>query len=107
MYCASDQFIATIGSLFFVGALVGSLFLPRMADIIGRKPIFVIGLVLHILTMMGILYSSNRYFLLAFIFFAGISEVGRYYVAYVYGVEVLPKRLANDGGLIIFICMSF
>ena len=104
--CASDYFISLIGSLFFVGTFIGSMFLPRLADIFGRKPVFITGLILHLITVFGVLLGTNKYLLLVFMCLGGLSEVGRYYVAYVYAVEVLPKRLNNIGGMIIFCHMS-
>ena len=32
----------------------------------------------------------------------GISETGRYYVAYVYAVEMMPQKYQNNTGLWIF-----
>ena len=37
------------------------------------------------------------------IFFGGISETGRYYVAYVYVVEMMPKKWQNLTGLLLFV----
>ena len=39
-------------------------------------------------------------------FIGGGAEVGRYYVGYVYAVEVLPRRFSHIGGIIIFIGMA-
>ena len=36
----------------------------------------------------------------------GISETGRYYVAYVYLIEFVPDRYQNDAGLYIFMCFG-
>ena len=36
----------------------------------------------------------------------GIGEVGRYYVAYVYNVEMMPMRVQNNTGLYIFLCFG-
>lgn len=36
----------------------------------------------------------------------GVSETGRYYVAYVYAVEIFPTKLQNPGGLVIFMVMA-
>ena len=38
--CATDLQISMIGSCFFIGAFVGSFILPRLADVVGRKPMF-------------------------------------------------------------------
>jgi MFS family permease len=82
-----------IGSCFFVGAFFGSFVLPRLADVVGRKPMFQLGLVLYIVTVVGMIVSTNRIVLYFLLILGGISETGRYYVAYVYAIEILPKRL--------------
>jgi hypothetical protein len=33
----------------------------------------------------------------------GVGETGRYYVAYVYAVEMMPSKVQNDAGLYIFL----
>ena len=106
LYCASDHFFSLISSCFLIGTFVGSMFLPKLADVYGRKPIFIVGLVLHLMAVTGIIISTNKHLLLVLMFMCGLSEVGRYYVGYVYAVEILPKRFANQAGLSIFIGMS-
>jgi len=92
--------------MFLAGAWLGSFILPRLADIKGRKPMFLIGLVLYIITVVGLLVATNKYVMYGLLVLGGVSETGRYYVAYVYANEVLPQRLQNLGGLTIFLCFS-
>jgi hypothetical protein len=40
------------------------------------------------------------------LFMGGISETGRYYVAYVYCVEFYPKKYQDKVGLYIFVCFG-
>jgi hypothetical protein len=37
----------------------------------------------------------------------GVGETCRYYVAYVYAVEMMPYRVQNDAGLYIFLVFGF
>ena len=104
--CASNWDISLIGSSFFVGCFFGSLFLSRLADIYGRKPLFILGLLLYLIVVIGVLISTNYYVLLVFMGLGGVSEVARYYVAYVYAIEILPRRFSNSGGQIIFMSFS-
>lgn len=67
---------------------------------------FMLGLVLYIITVIGLLSSSSRALMYAFLVLGGISETGRYYVAYVYAIEIMPKRLQNRGGLAIFLIFA-
>jgi MFS family permease len=82
-----------IGSSFFIGCFVGSFILPRIADIKGRKPMFLLGLFLYIICVLGLLFSTSKPLMYMFLVVGGISETGRYYVAYVYAIEIMPKRL--------------
>ena len=104
--CVSKFELGLIGSMFLLGAWIGSFILPRLADVKGRKPMFLIGLVLYIISVLGLLFSTNKYVMYVLLVLAGVSETGRYYVAYVYANEILPSRLQNLGGLTIFISFS-
>ena len=81
-----------IGSCFFVGTFIGSFILPRLADIYGRKLLFITGLVLYIATVVGLIMATQLNILYALLVLGGISETGRYYVAYVYAVEIMSKK---------------
>ena len=88
--------------MFFIGTFVGSFILPRASDIYGRKPLFLIGLVIFFSAVTAAYFVTNLYTLYFIIFMGGISETGRYYVAYVYAMEMMPKRSQNNTGLWIF-----
>lgn len=92
LMCASDKTIGNIGSSFFVGCFLGSFILPRAADVVGRKPMFILGLVIYILITIGLIFANNLYQLMALLLMSGIGECGRYYVAYVYTIEIFPQR---------------
>ena len=92
LHCYSEQYLSLIGSCFFIGTFVGSFILPRLADIIGRKPMFILGLVLYIVAVVGMMLASDVRVLFLLLVLGGISETGRYYVAYVYAVEIMPKK---------------
>ena len=92
--------------MFFLGAFVGSFILPRIADIHGRKPMFLLGLVIYFIVLVCSLFNKSLYFCYFLIFMGGICETGRYYVAYVYLVEWFPKRYQSAAGLYIFLCFG-
>lgn len=73
------------------GIVVGCMTLTRMGDVVGRKPIYMLGVVMHIVVMIGLIVSYNAYldFLLVFTF--GMSVTARYYVGYAYNLEMQPK----------------
>jgi MFS family permease len=82
-----------IGSSFFIGTFLGSFILPRLADIYGRKSMFIVGLILYIATVIGLILATDLYVLYALLVMGGVSETGRYYVAYVYAVEIMSKKV--------------
>ena len=90
MKCESDYFISLLGMLYLAGCFIGSIFLPRLSDIYGRKPIFIFGLILYIIVVFFLLILTNKYLLLMLMVFGGISESAKYYVGYVYAIEILP-----------------
>lgn len=99
--------MSLIGSMFFGGTFVGSFILPRMADIYGRKPLFLLGLALYICVVIALFFANSLGMLYALMFLGGISETGRYYVAYVYCVEMMPKAVQDKTGLYIFLAFGF
>lgn len=93
LYCEDSYTIGFIGSSFFLGAFTGSFVLPRLSDIKGRKPIFLVGLVLYVFVVLIAIFNENVYMCYVNMFLGGICETARYYVAYVYIVEMMPERL--------------
>jgi MFS family permease len=89
--------------MFFAGAFLGSLFLPRLADIYGRRPIYLFGLCLYACTAITYPFSKSLKLNFVLIFLGGISESARYYVGFVYLQELVPKHIQTYSGLLIFI----
>ena len=95
--------MSLIGSMFFVGTFSGSFILPRASDIYGRKPLFLIGLSLYICVVIALFFVNSLWLLYVMMFLGGISETGRYYVAYVYAIEMMPEKVQDATGLYIFL----
>ena len=57
---------------------------------------------IYILDVIALYFCNNLYLLYFLLFAGGISETGRYYVAYVYVVEMMPKKAQDKAGLYIF-----
>lgn len=102
LYCISESSFGFIGSSFIGGCFVGSFILPRLADIVGRKPMFMLGLTIFVAVVVASLFTTNIHVAYFLLFMGGISETGRYYVAYVYLIEFVPARYQNNAGLYIF-----
>eukprot|EP00347_Sterkiella_histriomuscorum_P017312 403349866 len=103
LHCASDIAISFIGSSFYIGTFVGSFILPRASDVVGRRPMFLLGLVLYFCVIISLVFNKSLVLAYILLFFGGISETGRYYVAYVYCVEMMPTKYQNLSGLMIFV----
>jgi MFS family permease len=90
-YCAPDYMIGLLGACFLLGIVVGCSTLTRLGDTHGRKPIYMLGICIHLLFMVGILIVKSPIicFFLTFVF--GMSVTARYYVGYTYNVEMQPK----------------
>ena len=59
MNCEADEKIGLIGAVFLFGIVVGCLSLTRLGDIIGRKPIYLLGLIMHLGFMVFIILSHS------------------------------------------------
>ena len=83
--------VGLFGSSFLFGIVVGCSTLTRLGDKHGRRPIYILGISMHLCFMFGILIVEKDIicFLLTFIF--GMSLTARYYVGYTYNIEMQPK----------------
>lgn len=106
LYCQDNTRIGLIGSSFFIGCFIGSFILPRLADQVGRKPMFMLGLIINVFATVGLYFGRTSLVLYLFLILGGIGETGRYYVAYVYAVEIFTEKQRNAGGLFIFMLMA-
>ena len=87
-FCVPDIYIGMIGALFLVGIVIGCSTLTRLGDVYGRKPIYLIGLVLHLFFTIGILTTENLIFAYFLLFIFGLSVTSKYYVGYTYNLEM-------------------
>jgi len=83
--------IGLIGAVFLAGIVIGCATLTRLGDIYGRKPIYMMGIIMHLIFMAGILFVTKQYITYLLIFWFGLSISTRYYVGYTYNVEMQPK----------------
>lgn len=91
MYCEPEYKVGLFGAFFLFGIVIGCSSVTRLGDTLGRRPIYMLGIVMHLFFMFGIFIVSNYIatYVLTFIF--GISVTARYYVGYTYSVEMQPK----------------
>jgi len=83
--------IGLIGAAFLAGIVIGCSTLTRLGDKHGRRPIYMLGIVMHLFFMFSILIVTNFYIAYTLIFIFGMSVTARYYVGYTYNIEMQPK----------------
>ena len=91
--CEKQSFtspIALLGSMQFVGWAISAAITPRLADIYGRRPIFLISMAIQLAALIAIFISRNVWITVGLIFIFGIGGVGRSSISYLYMQEFLP-----------------
>ena len=82
----------------------------------GRKPIYMLGIMLHLIFMTGILLVKNYLLCYTLVFVLGLSVSSRYYVGYTFNVEMQPKshyilvsttQFVFESLTYLFICIYF
>jgi len=96
--------IGLFGSFFLLGVVIGCLTLTRLGDIVGRKPIFMLGMIMQIAVTLSIVLISNPYIAYGLCLLEGISMTGKQYVGYSYLIENQPKSKQVIVGSFEFIC---
>ena len=98
--CWPKHYIGLICSLFWLGWCCTLLWLPRLADVYGRKNLIAynnfVSLALHLLTI----FAPNIYVLGGTLFTWGLFNSIRVSTAFLYMVELMPKKNQNTVGTI-------
>ena len=79
-----------MGVSFLVGIVVGCLTIARLGDVYGRKPIFKLGLYMHLAFSVCIcfLQTQNFFVIYTLLLIFGMSVTARYYVGYSFNIEM-------------------
>ena len=114
--CVSDERISLEGTYFFAGFLVSAAIFPSLADLVGRKPIILSGLLLHIAINLALQWITSEAFLIVYLVLLGIRLPMASHVSFLLLMEYLPPSRracfgnfvsAFDGGFSIFIALAF
>jgi len=73
--------------MFFFGVITTVMFIPYLADRIGRKWIYIISYFVFILVVVGILFATDIIWIYALQFISGTTFAGRIVVGIIYLVE--------------------
>ena len=95
LYCTSKMQIGFFGSLYFVGFMLGSVTLLRAADVFGRRPIYLLGLALHLVSVSMLIFLHGlveRYLGMALL---GISSAVTVNVTFMIILEIVPAKNSN------------
>lgn len=89
-YCAPKWKIGLLGFSFLFGIVLGCLTIARLGDIYGRKPIYRLGLYMHLAVSVCMCFLTTRSFVFLYILllFFGMSVTARYYVGYSFNLEM-------------------
>ena len=87
MECAEKSEFGLFGALFFAGFSLGSLFIPRLSDKFGRKPLIFLGLSMHLITGVKIMTETDKNMAYMLLFFQGLGSAGTWFVSYVWMSE--------------------
>jgi MFS family permease len=83
--------VGLIGSSIYIGWTISSFILPRIADIIGRKPVFCLSMLIQTVAFIGLFFTKSIYLAYFIMFLFGVSSVGRTSISFLYLMEILPK----------------
>ena len=91
LMCEPDWKGSLIGTVFYVSWCLSLLVLPRQADIVGRRPIYLCSRIAEAFLYAGTLLATNYWFMVGLLICFGIAAAGRSSVGTVYLVEWLPR----------------
>lgn len=89
LVCASPSQIGLFGTVMLTGLFLGSVFVSRLGDIIGRKPVLVASVLIGSLCLICMIVTTNLIVLHTSIFVFGVAASPRYSISYIYFSEIV------------------
>lgn len=89
----SDVQIGSAGTMYLIGAVLGSLFFGRLTDILGRKKLFMITLIVYVGATILTAFSFNFFWFAACRFLTGAGIGGEYSAINSAIDELIPARV--------------
>ena len=87
-YCEPKWKIGLMGASFLFGIVIGCLTIARLGDIYGRKPIYKLGLIMHLGISIALCYLKDPLIGYITLVVFGMSLTARYYVGYSFNIEM-------------------
>ena len=75
-----------------IGIVIGCSSVTKMGDYYGRRPVYLMGLILNFVLVGMLIVLRNVIVVYFCLFMLGISIAARYYVGYTFNLEFQPKR---------------
>lgn len=101
----TPETISWIGSIVFIGSLVGTLFWGTMSDNIGRKPTCLLSAIPCVISWSMILIAQNYEWLIIARFIIGLTFSGIYLSAPIYVAEIADENIR--GNLVSYLTLFF
>ena len=89
--CVEPSVMGLIGSCYFIGKMFG-IAVVRFADVYGRRPLILIGLVVHLASYGAILFNKNLILLYITMVTIGTANSIVSAASYMMGLEIIPPR---------------
>ena len=90
--CRPKWQAGSLGSAYFIGYVFTLLWLPRLADVYGRKKIFAYGMAVQSIFYTVLMFTNNFYVMLVTTFCFGLLASIRQVIGFVFFLELMPKN---------------
>ena len=90
LLCKPSEYIGLIGSCYMVGMFIGFFILPPYSDTYGRRPIFIMTMILSTFAQGMILFTSSIHKLFLFMIILGTTFSGKNIVGLNFAIECTP-----------------
>ena len=104
LICSDPSYIGMFGMLYFTGYVIGSMFIPTLSDLYGRKKPYLITHVINQICVIIILVlpAISEYYnvVIAMGFVIGVTAAGRWSLGFVYMTEFVPSSYHTFFGTI-------
>lgn len=103
IWCTTHAYVGLIGSFSFAGSAIACIFLPYLADNIGRQPVWQAVQFMHLPVFIAAIYAPNLTMIFSVSFFMGMLLVGKMTVGYVFMIEMVPEQKQVMAGLLVMV----
>lgn len=90
--CMKRRATALIAMAVFAGSAIGCLFMPRLGDLLGRKPVFCFSLAFQAPLLASITFLHGIKLIYIAAFFFGICIIGRMACGFLLMMELVPTK---------------